>query len=103
MAEVVGGTFLSSVFRVIRERIASTDFRAYFHEEVEKKLEITLDSINKVLDDAEAKQYRNKKVRNWLNDLKHEADEVEQILDMIATDVQRKKLFESRIKVLLRG
>ncbi|XP_003598880.2 putative disease resistance protein RGA3 [Medicago truncatula] len=102
MSEVVGGTFLSSVFRVIFERLASTDFRDYVHVDVEKKLEITLVSINKVLDDAEAKQYRNKNVRNWLNDLKLEVEEVEKILDMIATDVQRKKIFESRIKVLLK-
>jgi len=102
MSEVVDGTFLSSVFRVIFERLASTDFRDYVHVDVEKKLEITLVSINKVLDDAEAKQYHNQNVRNWLDDLKNEVDEVEKILDMIATDVQRKKIFESRIKVLLK-
>jgi len=54
---VVVGAFLSPIIQGICERLASTDFRDYFHEELGKKLEITLVSINEVLDDAESKQY----------------------------------------------
>ncbi|GAU20828.1 hypothetical protein TSUD_120200 [Trifolium subterraneum] len=72
-SEAVGEAFLSSVFQVIRERLASRDFRDYFHERVGKKLEIILDSINQVLDDAETKQYQMQNVKKWLDDLKYEA------------------------------
>ncbi|GAU51663.1 hypothetical protein TSUD_120150 [Trifolium subterraneum] len=113
MVEAVGEAFLSSVFQVIRERLASRDFRDYFHERVGKKFEIILDSINRVLDDAETKQYQMQNVKKWLDDLKYEAYEVEQLLDAIAIDAQQKgkilrffsgfiKRFNRRIKVLLK-
>lgn len=90
MAGVVGGAFLSSVFQVIRERLASRDFRDYFHERLSKKLEITLDSINEVLDDADIKEYQHRNVKNWLDDLKHDVYELEQLFDVIATDARSK-------------
>jgi len=110
---VVGQAFLSPIIQLIYKRLASTDFRDYFREELVKKLEITLKSINKVLDDAETKQYEDLDVKNWLDDLSHVVYEVEQLLDVIATDAQRKgkvrrflaasiNRFESRIKVLHR-
>jgi hypothetical protein len=58
---VVGKSFLSSVFQVIFERLASRDVRNYLDEEVVKKLEITLSSINDVLDDAEKKAVQRPK------------------------------------------
>jgi hypothetical protein len=61
---IVGKSFLSSVFQVIFERLASRDVRNYLDEEVVKKLEITLSSINDVLDDAEKKQYKDPKLKN---------------------------------------
>ncbi|GAU51662.1 hypothetical protein TSUD_120140 [Trifolium subterraneum] len=66
----VGDAFLSSVFQEIYERLGS--FRNYFQKEVVRKLEITLLSINEVLDDAETKQYKDPKVKNWVDDLQHE-------------------------------
>jgi hypothetical protein len=87
---VVGKSFLSSVFQVIFERLASRDVRNYLDEEVVKKLEITLSSINDVLDDAEKKQYKDLKVKNWLDDLQHEVYELDQLLDLIDTNAQRK-------------
>ncbi|RHN65917.1 hypothetical protein MtrunA17_Chr3g0085121 [Medicago truncatula] len=54
MAEVVvGQAFLSPIIQLIYERLASTDFRDYLNDGLVKKLEITLKSINKVLDDEE--------------------------------------------------
>ncbi|MCH95133.1 CC-NBS-LRR resistance protein, partial [Trifolium medium] len=113
MAGVVGGAFLSSVILVIREKVNSKNFRNYFHKRLGRKLEITLNSINEVLDDAETKQYQNLDVKNWLDGLKHELAEVDQLLDVIAIDAQQKgkierfisgyiNRFESRIKVLLK-
>ncbi|RHN66067.1 putative P-loop containing nucleoside triphosphate hydrolase, leucine-rich repeat domain, L [Medicago truncatula] len=115
MAGVVGGAFLSSVFQVIRERLASQDFRDYFHERLWKKLEITLDSINEVLDDADIKEYQHRNVKNWLDDLKHDVYELEQLFDVIATDARSKgkmrrylslfikRGFEDRIEALIQN
>ncbi|MCI35757.1 CC-NBS-LRR resistance protein, partial [Trifolium medium] len=70
---VVNGALLSSVFQEIHQRLTTLRyFRNYLDEEVVKKLKITLSSINEVLDDAETKQYRDPKVKNWVDDLKHE-------------------------------
>ncbi|WJX36744.1 hypothetical protein P8452_24590 [Trifolium repens] len=112
MAELIAGAFLSSFFQFAFERLASKDFKDLFHKGLVKKLEITLNSINQLLDDAETKQYQNQNVKNWLDDLKHEIYEVDQLLDEIATNVQRKgkvrsflsakiNQFGSRIKDLL--
>jgi len=112
MAELIAGAFLSSVFQVTLERFASRDFKGLFHKGLLEKLEITLNSINQVLDDAETKQYQNQNVKNWLDRLKHEVYEVDQLLDEIASYAQRKSKmqrflsaltnpFESRIKYLL--
>ncbi|XP_039688294.1 putative disease resistance RPP13-like protein 1 [Medicago truncatula] len=113
MAEVdVGQAFLSPIIQLICEKLTSTYFRDYFHEGLVKKLEITLKSINYLLDDAETKQYQNQRVENWLDDVSNEVYELEQLLDVIVTDAQRKgkisrflsafiNRFESRIKASL--
>ncbi|XP_058721421.1 putative disease resistance RPP13-like protein 1 [Vicia villosa] len=113
MAELmVVGAFLTPVIQVIVERVASGDYKDIFSKRLVNKLEITLNSINKVLDDAETKQYQNPNVRIWLDHIKHEVYEVDQLLDEIATSAQRKSKvkhffssltnqFESRIKDLL--
>ncbi|MCI04914.1 CC-NBS-LRR resistance protein, partial [Trifolium medium] len=74
---------------------------------------ITLDSINEVLDDAETKQYHDRNVKTWLDDLNHEVYEVDQLLDVIAADAQPKgnmqrflscfinRGFEARIEALI--
>ncbi|KAK2440170.1 putative disease resistance RPP13 protein [Trifolium repens] len=111
--DVVGGAFLSSFFQVIFERLASRDFRDYFNKGLVRKLEITLHSINAVLNDAETEQYQNQNVKNWLHDLKQEVYELDQLLDVIVIDAQPKgkiqrilsgsiNQFESRIGVLLK-
>ncbi|CAJ2638993.1 unnamed protein product [Trifolium pratense] len=112
MAELIAGAFLSSFFQFAFERLASKDFKDLFHNKgLLKKLEITLNSINQLLDDAETKQYQNRNVKNWLDELKHEVYEVDQLLDEIALEQRKSKAkrffstltnpFESRIKDLL--
>jgi len=127
MAELVCGAFLSSFFQVALEKLSSNDFIDYFRRSkldvnLLEKLLITLNSINHVLEEAEMKQYQSMYVKKWLDDLKHYAYEVDQLLDEIATDAPLKKLkgesqpstskvlsffssftnpFESRIKELL--
>ncbi|PNY11560.1 CC-NBS-LRR resistance protein [Trifolium pratense] len=112
MAELIAGAFLSSFFQFTLERFASRDFKDLFNKGLVEKLEITLNSINQLLDDAETKQYQNQNVKNWLDQLKHEVYEVDQLLDEIATNVQQKSRvrrfvspltnqFASRMKDLL--
>jgi hypothetical protein len=88
MAELIAGAFLSSVVQVTLERFVSRDFKDLFNKRLVEKLEITLNSINQVLDDAETKQYQNQNVKNWLDRLKHEVYEVDQLLDEIATNAK---------------
>ncbi|MCH79710.1 CC-NBS-LRR resistance protein, partial [Trifolium medium] len=97
MAELVGGAFLSSFFQVAFEKLSSNDFIDFFRrskldEMLLEKLHVTLNSINHVLDQAEAKQYQSIYVKKWLDDLKHMGYEVDQLLDEIATDAPLKKL-----------
>jgi len=126
MAEMVVEAFLGSLFDVVLERLASSNFIDYFRrvklDTLVDKLESILNSINQVLDDAEEKQYENPDVKKWLGDIKHGMYEAEQLLDEIATDAPMKKLraefqpstskifnfipafnnpFESRIKELI--
>ncbi|WJX30817.1 hypothetical protein P8452_19314 [Trifolium repens] len=112
LSELIAGAFLSSLFQVTLERFSSSDFKDLFNKGLVEKLEITLNSINQLLDDAETKQYQNQNVKNWLDHLKHEVYEVDQLLDEIATNAQQKikakrflstftNRFESRIKDLL--
>ncbi|RHN66017.1 putative P-loop containing nucleoside triphosphate hydrolase, leucine-rich repeat domain, L [Medicago truncatula] len=112
MAELIAGAFLSSLFQVTLESIASRDFKDLFNQKLVENLEITLYSINQLLDDAETKKYQNQNVKKWFDRLKHEVYEVDQLLDEIATNAQQKRKvkrllstlsnqFESRIKDLL--
>ncbi|KAK2440181.1 putative disease resistance RPP13 protein [Trifolium repens] len=80
---VGGGAFLCSVFQVIRDRLASRVFKDYFDDETVYKLESTLNSIKKLVEDAETKQYQNLDVKNWLDDLKNELYELEQTLNVL--------------------
>ncbi|KAK2386104.1 putative disease resistance RPP13 protein [Trifolium repens] len=96
MAELVAGAFLSSSFQVIFEKLASVDIRDYFGgnklDDLVKELDIKLNSINHVLEEAEIKQYQNTHVRKWLDELKHVLYEADQILDEIATDAMLNKM-----------
>ncbi|AES69308.1 putative P-loop containing nucleoside triphosphate hydrolase, leucine-rich repeat domain, L [Medicago truncatula] len=96
MAELVAGAFLQSSFQLIIEKLASVDIRDYFSsnnvDALAKELNIALDSINQVLDEAEIKQYQNKYVKKWLDDLKHVVYEADQLLDEISTDAMLNNL-----------
>ncbi|GAU20902.1 hypothetical protein TSUD_120940 [Trifolium subterraneum] len=96
MAELVAGAFLSSSFQVIFEKLASIDIIDYFGgnklDDLVKQLDIKLNSINYVLEEAEIKQYQSTHVKKWLDELKHVLYEADQILDEIATDAMLKKM-----------
>ncbi|GAU20850.1 hypothetical protein TSUD_120420 [Trifolium subterraneum] len=90
MAELVVEALLSSSFQMIFDRLASVDIRDYFGgnklDKLVKELDIKLNSINHVLEEAEIKQYQSTSVKNWLDQLKHVLYEADQILDEIDTD-----------------
>jgi hypothetical protein len=75
MAELIAGAFLSSSLQVIFEKLASVDIGNYFGgnklDELVKELDIKLNSINHVLEEAEIKQFQNTHVKEWLYELKH--------------------------------
>ncbi|KAK7323364.1 hypothetical protein VNO77_26835 [Canavalia gladiata] len=97
MAELVGGAFLSASFQVIFDRLASSDIKDFFlgrklKDGLLKKLEIALNSINQVLEDAEERQYKSPNVMKWLDELKETMYEAELLLDEVATEASRQKL-----------
>lgn len=94
---MVAGAFLSASLQVTFDRLASSDIKDYFHgrklkDEMLKKLDIVLNSINQVLEDAEERQYRSPNVMKWLDELKEAIYEAELLLDEVATEASRQKL-----------
>ena len=61
-------------------------------DEMLKRLDIVLNSINQVLEDAEEKQYRSPNVMKWLDELKEAIYEAELLLDEVATEASRQNL-----------
>jgi tRNA threonylcarbamoyladenosine modification (KEOPS) complex Pcc1 subunit len=95
--ELVGGALLSAFLQVTFKKLASADIREYFrarklNEKLLKKLNITLLSINAVVDDAELKQIRNQSVKAWLDAVKDAVLEAEDLLEEIDIEVFRCKL-----------
>ncbi|KAI9115289.1 hypothetical protein K1719_013608 [Acacia pycnantha] len=96
MAELVAGAFLSSFLQVAFERLASPDFLDYFRRKkmddgLLKKLHAILLSVDKIVEDAEERQYRDRRVKQWLDELKDEVFKAQDLLDDIATEALRQK------------
>jgi len=92
--ELVGGALLSAFLQVTFEKLASAEIGAYFRgrkfsEKLLKKLNITLLSINAVVDDAELKQIKNRHMKAWLDAVKDAVFEAEDLLDEIDIEVSR--------------
>ncbi|XP_004298369.1 PREDICTED: putative disease resistance RPP13-like protein 1-like [Fragaria vesca subsp. vesca] len=94
---VVGGAFLSSALDVLFDRIASrpvVDFIRGKKTTAERlhKLKIKLLSVYKLLDDAEEKQIREPRVREWLDELKDVLYHADDLLDEIKTAALRRTM-----------
>ncbi|KAF2323761.1 hypothetical protein GH714_036853 [Hevea brasiliensis] len=88
-AALVGGSFLSAFLQVLFDRMASPEIVDFFRgrkldDGLLNKLNITLNSVEGVLDDAEEKQITKPAVKNWLNNLRDAAYEADDLLDEIA-------------------
>ncbi|KAG6714257.1 hypothetical protein I3842_05G195400 [Carya illinoinensis] len=94
----VGELFLAAFLQVLFNRLASPELLAFARREgLKKKLDKwrkMLSMIQKVLDDAEEKELhaQSTAVKEWLEDLKDLAYDVEDILDEFATEALRCKL-----------
>jgi len=95
--ELAGSALLSAFLQVTFEKMASAEIGGYFrgrklNENLLKKLNIVLLSINAVVDDAEQKQIKNRHMQAWLDAVKDVVFEAEDLLDEIETEVSRCKL-----------
>ncbi|XP_054791090.1 putative disease resistance RPP13-like protein 1 [Prosopis cineraria] len=98
MAEVLVGAFLSAAIEALLKRLASRDILDFLRVKrlqdgfLLNKLDLTLNSLNKVMEDAEERQYRDPRVKHWLDELRDAVFQAEDLLLEIATEASRRKL-----------
>ncbi|PON40745.1 NB-ARC domain containing protein [Trema orientale] len=95
-AALVGGAFLSSFVNVLFDRLASREFLDLFRGKepilkLLKELEATLNSAAKLLNDAEEKLIKDRRVKKWLDDLKDTVYAADDLVYKIDTEALRKK------------
>ncbi|XP_017413244.1 putative disease resistance RPP13-like protein 1 [Vigna angularis] len=93
--EFVGGALLSAFLQVAFQKLASPQILDFFcakklDQKLLTKLEIKLNSINSLADDAERKQFTDPHVRNWLLSVKDAVLDAEDLLDDIQMLSKRK-------------
>ncbi|KAG6630273.1 hypothetical protein CIPAW_13G006000 [Carya illinoinensis] len=94
---LVGGAFLSAFLQVLFDRMATPKVLDLFRwqkltKNLLRKLEIALQSMNTVLEDAEDKQLTMPSVRTWLDGLIDAVYDAEDIVDDIFTKALRHEL-----------
>nr|AAR19098.1 NBS-LRR type disease resistance protein Hom-F [Glycine max] len=92
--ELVGGALLSAFLQVAFEKLASPQVLDFFRgrkldEKLLNNLEIKLNSIQALADDAELKQFRDPPVRNWLLKVKDALFDAEDLLDEIQHEISK--------------
>ncbi|XP_034691091.1 putative disease resistance RPP13-like protein 1 [Vitis riparia] len=94
--EVVGESVLSATLEVLFGKLASPELLKFARRgEVIAELENwkkELMMTNEVLDEAEEKQTTKPSVKNWLDDLRDLAYDMEDVLDELATELLRRRL-----------
>ncbi|KAG5539121.1 hypothetical protein RHGRI_019615 [Rhododendron griersonianum] len=93
---MAGEALLGAALGVLLDRLASKEFTNFFgrkHDErLLKKLKLKLLGLNKVLNDAEDKQFTDRAVKEWLDELKGAVYDAEDLVDEIATEALRCKV-----------
>ncbi|KHN37723.1 Putative disease resistance RPP13-like protein 1 [Glycine soja] len=92
--ELVGGALLSAFLQVAFEKLASPQVLDFFRgrkldQKLLNNLEIKLNSIQALADDAELKQFRDPPVRNWLLKVKDALFDAEDLLDEIQHEISK--------------
>ncbi|KAJ0717135.1 putative P-loop containing nucleoside triphosphate hydrolase, leucine-rich repeat domain superfamily [Helianthus annuus] len=91
MAETIAAEILKDVLKTLTsEAFNRYDRSKGIHSEL-KKLETTLIKIQSLLNDASQKETANPAVQLWLNDLRHLAYDVDDVLDDLATEDMRRE------------
>nr|GEY95581.1 NB-ARC domains-containing protein [Tanacetum cinerariifolium] len=86
MAELIASTLIEAVLeKLTDEAVKQVDRVQGIHSELES-LKKTLLRIQALLVDASDKEIKDVLVQNWLNDLRHLAYDIDDILDDLATD-----------------
>ncbi|KAG4950200.1 hypothetical protein JHK86_043439 [Glycine max] len=89
-----GGALLSAFLRVAFEKLASPQILDFFSgrkldQKLLNNLEIKLNSIQVLADDAELKQFRDPHLRNWLLKVKDAVLDTEDLLDEIQYEISK--------------
>ncbi|KAG4977427.1 hypothetical protein JHK86_036901 [Glycine max] len=92
--ELVGGALLSAFLQVAFEKLASPQVRDFFRgrkldQKLLNNLETKLNSIQALADDAELKQFRDERVRDWLLKVKDAVFDAEDLLDEIQHEISK--------------
>ncbi|KAL2979443.1 hypothetical protein AAZX31_13G173400 [Glycine max] len=92
--ELVGGALLSAFLRVAFQKLASPQVLDFFRgrkldEKLLNNLETKLNSIQALADDAELKQFRDERVRDWLLKVKDAVFDAEDLLDEIQHEISK--------------
>ena len=107
MANLVGTAVISGLVEVIFDKLGSHAIqeigRVLGMKDELRKLSHTLSDIKAVLLDAEKQQMSQHAVRNWLNNLKDVAYDIEDVLDLISTHDLEKKVQGRSFAQKLRG
>ncbi|KAL5542053.1 hypothetical protein UlMin_009763 [Ulmus minor] len=97
MAELVGSALLSAFFSVLFDKLATEEVKNFLRpkkliKKLLKKLEVSLLSADKLLDDAEEKLIYDSRVEKWHNELKDVVFKASELADVIETEALRRKL-----------
>ncbi|PWA51215.1 NBS-LRR resistance-like protein [Artemisia annua] len=86
MAEVIASSLIQAIFKKLADEAFKQVVRAQGIQSELKKLKRTLFQIQALLNDASQKEITEEAVQQWLNDLRHLAYDIDDILDDLATD-----------------
>ncbi|XP_072986128.1 putative disease resistance protein RGA3 [Typha latifolia] len=94
--QAMNSVLVSTAFRFVLDTLTSLLREEYqllsgFEDELEK-LQSTLSTIESVLEDAEARQWKEKAIRDWLEKLKDVACHAEDVVDEFNSEVIRRKM-----------
>ncbi|GKA64674.1 NBS-LRR resistance-like protein [Tanacetum coccineum] len=95
MAEVIASTLIEAVFKKLADVAVKKVGRVQGIRSELKSLEKTLYRIQALLADASDKEIKQVLVQNWLNDLKHLAYDIDDILDDLATDAMHREFVKN--------